>query len=330
MDVRQVASTSISIGAEEIRNRDFYSQTKTHYTTTMKFWNYNQLTKSYELNSQVTPPHDKVTSVSFHPTENIVVTTGKDGKFIFWTTGKKENKTRIQSKQNGISEAEKSEFFWYCKSVGFYNHRPAHASCFSEDGSLLAISYDRTITLWDPETITLKHTLNFTVSDYHIKELHFITKTPYLISANRTHFFVWNLLSLSVWWYSELYKIKSIAVDPINPRFSILFRQYRDSPNTLHPFNPTQLENFSIDQVIPELKGKAPLESINYANYATEVTKRITSNGKRTNIQNNLPETIKDTCEVLIQSKIDSQLCMPIPPLEYFSQKGLHLLFLFV
>lgn len=47
---------------------------------------------------------------------------------------------------------------WTCDFVGSYHNYQATHCCFSEDGSLLAVSFDKTITVWDSETWDLKCT----------------------------------------------------------------------------------------------------------------------------------------------------------------------------
>ena len=47
---------------------------------------------------------------------------------------------------------------WSCTSQGFYRDLPCGASGFSCDGSLLAVAFQTTLTLWDPDTVSLRHT----------------------------------------------------------------------------------------------------------------------------------------------------------------------------
>lgn len=45
---------------------------------------------------------------------------------------------------------------WTCDSVGFYRDHPAGVARFSEDGSILAVAFGATLTLWDPDVNVLK------------------------------------------------------------------------------------------------------------------------------------------------------------------------------
>jgi NET1-associated nuclear protein 1 (U3 small nucleolar RNA-associated protein 17) len=48
---------------------------------------------------------------------------------------------------------------WRCESVGFFRSLPAGDISFSADGSLLAVTFGPTLTVWVPETNLLKCSL---------------------------------------------------------------------------------------------------------------------------------------------------------------------------
>lgn len=47
---------------------------------------------------------------------------------------------------------------WTCDFVGSYHKYQATNCCFCEDGSLLAVSFEEIVTIWDSETWELKCT----------------------------------------------------------------------------------------------------------------------------------------------------------------------------
>jgi hypothetical protein len=55
--------------------------------------------------------------------------------------------------------AEKGVMVWRCESVGFFRSLPAGDVSFSADGSLLAVTFGATLTVWVPETNLLKCSL---------------------------------------------------------------------------------------------------------------------------------------------------------------------------
>jgi NET1-associated nuclear protein 1 (U3 small nucleolar RNA-associated protein 17) len=73
-----------------------------------------------------------------------------------------------------------------CRSVGDFKDFPASALSFSTDGSLLAVAYKSTITLWDPMSSTFHRSLTFTnCVEETITHLAFIPSSRYLVSATQ-------------------------------------------------------------------------------------------------------------------------------------------------
>jgi len=63
--------------------------------------------------TQVSSPHKgDITSISYHPTEDIVITTSKDGTFKTWT------KVVEESRSQGPSYVE----YWTARSAGVYRN----------------------------------------------------------------------------------------------------------------------------------------------------------------------------------------------------------------
>jgi hypothetical protein len=55
--------------------------------------------------------------------------------------------------------AEKGVMVWRCESVGFFRNLPTGDISFSADGSLMAVAFGPTLTVWVPETSELKCSL---------------------------------------------------------------------------------------------------------------------------------------------------------------------------
>ncbi len=58
---------------------------------------------------------------------------------------------------------------WNCESVGYYKEEEAAPADFSEDGSLLAVGFGSSVTLWDPDTNALKTNLLHTAGNAQIR-----------------------------------------------------------------------------------------------------------------------------------------------------------------
>jgi hypothetical protein len=75
--------------------------------------------------------------------------------------------------------------------------------------------YGQVVTLWDPFTVTLRHTLLHPPPIEHIRWARFVPASPYLVCASTHTLYVWNLLTVSVWWSYAL-PVCGLAVDGIN------------------------------------------------------------------------------------------------------------------
>ncbi|XP_060636388.2 WD repeat-containing protein 75 [Anolis sagrei] len=165
----------------------------------MKLWAYDEQTQSFTLNTRINMPHENhITAMCFRctdETENTtptLVTASNDGRFKVWmlvveSDGEDQNKT------------------WTCDFVGSYHNYRATNCCFCEDGSLLAVSFDKIVTVWDSETWDLKCT--FCHPPGTILSLCFgrLSCSKYLLgSTNTGSLCCWNLLSCTLEWSAQL------------------------------------------------------------------------------------------------------------------------------
>ncbi|KAG9349177.1 hypothetical protein JZ751_029501 [Albula glossodonta] len=110
--------------------------------TSLKLWAYNEMTQSFELNTNISSPHeDRITAMCFSTdTETtLLVTTSKDGHFKAWQLAKD-----WESQGDGTS--------WSCDFVGSYHHLRPTSCCFSADGSVLAVGFQEIVTVWSPDS----------------------------------------------------------------------------------------------------------------------------------------------------------------------------------
>ena len=131
----------------------------------LKFWRYDAAQSNYELNTEVMMPHqDRVTALAFQPGlpgadrdgPPCLVSIGRDCKFKIW---------RLVDDTDIYRQKEA----WTCDVAGDFRQWTPTSVSFSEDGSLLAISFGNTVTLWDPMTSTLSTTLSHTLIDQEIR-----------------------------------------------------------------------------------------------------------------------------------------------------------------
>ncbi|KAK2497646.1 hypothetical protein MC885_021137 [Smutsia gigantea] len=182
----------------------------------MKLWIYNKKTQGFVLNTKVNMPHeDHITAVCFcnagKSKDPTLVTASKDGHFKVWIL-------------TDDSDIYKKAVGWTCDFVGSYHKYQATNCCFSEDGSLLAVSFEEIVTIWDSETWELKCT--FCQRAGKIRHLCFgrLTCSKYLLGAAEIGFlYCWNLLSCALEWSAKL-NIRVMEPDPNSENIAAISR----------------------------------------------------------------------------------------------------------
>ncbi|KAJ8313937.1 hypothetical protein KUTeg_008498 [Tegillarca granosa] len=196
----------------------------------LKFWLFNDKSQAYVLNTVVEMPHEgKVNSLIFRPEgvvemeyQPTVVSSSIDGKFKTW---KLIDDTDIYRSNNK----------WSCELVGYYRNKPAGPCCFAEDGSLLAVVFESTITVWEPDDNILRETFIDQVDNTHIRALEFGRKSccHLLISVSSSTLKCWNLLSCSVQWVVDL-QCDLLIADPKSDLMAVV-----TSDQSLFIFKPS-------------------------------------------------------------------------------------------
>ncbi|XP_078408023.1 WD repeat-containing protein 75 [Cetorhinus maximus] len=176
----------------------------------MKLWAYNQEKQSFVLNTTINAPHEShISALCFQNLNGsrsglaTLVTAGLDCQFKVWVLG-------------DDSDIYRKSVSWSCDFVGTYHHLQATNCSFSEDGSLLAVSFEQIITLWDPETWDLKCT--FCHPPGKIRDLAFgrLSCSKYLLGTTENGFLCcWNLLTCTLEWSTQL-NVMVLQVDPLS------------------------------------------------------------------------------------------------------------------
>ena len=157
----------------------------------LKFWAYDVDTQRYALNSRVNKPHSlPLTSISLcKPRQGYSLracTTSEDRSFKVW---------ELQDKQKDTSGALSNIEHWTCVFQGAYKGLPCGASDFSDDGSVLAVSFGPVITLWDAYELRLCESICRSSSSDKIEHVAFLNQCPNLVAASTTHLYYWDMLS---------------------------------------------------------------------------------------------------------------------------------------
>ena len=141
---------------------DWSNKSAGYHDMKLKFWRYDSSRSNYVLNTNVTMPHnDRITALAFQPgllgSEcPCLVSIGRDSKFKIW---------RLVDDTDIYRQKEA----WTCDVAGDFRKMMPTALSFSEDGSLLAIAFQDTVTLWDPMTSNLNTTLTHSLVDQPIQ-----------------------------------------------------------------------------------------------------------------------------------------------------------------
>ncbi|XP_011870474.1 PREDICTED: WD repeat-containing protein 75 [Vollenhovia emeryi] len=195
----------------------------------LKFWLYDLKKQIFVLNTSIELPHENgVNALHFQPDttfddgEWLAVTTGKDDKFKLWSLGK------------SFATEDKDTKHWYCYGVGDYRNLAATDAGFSMDGSLLAIGFHSTLTLWIPETCELKSSLTHSQYNYPITRIEFGKHEAchLVVVVSQQHITVWNILTLAITWTVSL-NVVSLACD-LKSTYIAAFT----SDNSLYVFTP--------------------------------------------------------------------------------------------
>ncbi|NXY83150.1 WDR75 protein, partial [Alcedo cyanopectus] len=199
----------------------------------LKLWFYNEETQSFKLNTRINMPHeDHITDMCFRDMGELeedslmLVTAGRDHVFKAWVMVEDTD----PEAQQGVS--------WSCDFVGSYHNYQATHCCFSEDGSLLAVSFEETITVWDSVTWDLKCT--FCHPPGKIRNICFgrLTCSKYLISATDHGFLCcWNLLSCALEWSAHL-NILVLQPDPLSEYIAAV--SWLSKESSLFVFKPNE------------------------------------------------------------------------------------------
>ncbi|CAG8503216.1 7091_t:CDS:10 [Acaulospora colombiana] len=195
-------------GSWMVDSRDDHETTPELY---LKFWRFDSSLQTYVLNTRVDHPHSKpIVSLNCHrgssDSSPVFVTTGLDNKFKVW---------RISAEND--SKTSERRIVWSCTFVGSYRQYTPGTAAFSHDGSILAIAYGSIVTLWDSRLNVLNRVLP---NNEPVKHIVFTNNAPFLVTTTRSHLYVWNLLTCTIWWSYRL-EVHHLVADPENSSFAV-------------------------------------------------------------------------------------------------------------
>ena len=171
----QVSLACLSADGCALASVESRSEAELRQHAALKLWAF--VNGEWLLTARVPQPHQgTVCGLAFHPHIYLVASAATDAKFKLWeglpprptatlpTLQAQPSSTEQQATQDSepavINDNAAAGVRWACRSVGYYRQSAATAVAFSADGTLLAVSYaPDVVTLWDPLTNELLHTL---------------------------------------------------------------------------------------------------------------------------------------------------------------------------
>ncbi|XP_034249175.1 WD repeat-containing protein 75 [Thrips palmi] len=188
----------------------------------LKFYTFNHTTQRHSLNTSINLPHDgRVYALRFRPAENddmlMAVTTGADKKFRIW----------------GLASGK----HWHCISMGHYRDLSVRDAAFSSDGSVLGISFDSTLTLWNPDSCDFQCSLSpATPKGPPIMSIQFGSRDccHLVVAGSSEGLTVWSILTLSIVWTVPL-ELTILCKDPFSKYMAAFTKD-----NTLYVFSPKE------------------------------------------------------------------------------------------
>ncbi|ELT98172.1 hypothetical protein CAPTEDRAFT_208278 [Capitella teleta] len=197
----EVSRSAFSPDGEWLATVEERIDRKTTPEIRLKFWKFNTSKQQFVLNTSVASPHElSVTDFTMRPALDLqAVSTSVDGRFKLWSL---VDDTDIYRKRQR----------WSCESVGFYRDCTPSKATYSSDGSILAVAFDTSLTLWDPDTNQLCEALSHPSKITHLAAG--VESTAHLlICGTSQNIYAWNLLSCSVHWCLDI-KPQNIVVNP--------------------------------------------------------------------------------------------------------------------
>jgi hypothetical protein len=187
----------------------------------LKFWGWDEETQVWALNTVVDAPHkDLITCVAVAPIisgEKVqVVTTSLDCTFKVWDSVTVDGATTFT-----------------CTSSNTFKKTAATHAAFSEDGTILAVSYGSTYCLYDSHSLTLAKTLTSLHNRDVVRSIAF---SGHLMVTITSRIEVWNLLTCAIEWSVKMNTTK-FAIDAVTRRFAVFRNDHKAKKGCVHVFD---------------------------------------------------------------------------------------------
>ncbi|XP_075536125.1 WD repeat-containing protein l(2)05287 isoform X1 [Dermacentor variabilis] len=174
--------------------------------TRLKFWRFDHTLQNFVLDTSVYAPHNGfLNDLQLHKPDRcnsggtfLALTTASDRKFRLWAP---QDEVAVPDGPAAASQSKVHVSSWNCIGSGVFRGFVAGKGSISQDGSLLAVSFGRSATLWS-EDCAMRAVLAHPRCSSNITELSFGqgTSSHLLTTCTEMKLIVWDVISLSVLW----------------------------------------------------------------------------------------------------------------------------------
>ncbi|XP_075750306.1 WD repeat-containing protein l(2)05287 isoform X2 [Rhipicephalus microplus] len=177
--------------------------------TRLKFWRFDHVLQNFVLDTSVYAPHNgplKDLQLYNPGSESsggtfLALTTGDDRKFRLWAP---QNEVAVPDGPAAALQSQVHVSSWNCIGSGSFRGFVAGKGSISQDGSLLAVGFGRSATLWS-EDCALRAALAHPQCPSSITELCFGqgASSHLLTTCTEVKLIVWDIICLTVLWELE-------------------------------------------------------------------------------------------------------------------------------
>ncbi|ODM91074.1 WD repeat-containing protein 75, partial [Orchesella cincta] len=210
----------------------------------LKFWKFDKVKQMFILNTCVDWPHETpLSTLKMQPIPEqdgmlAASSSTRDSKFKFW------------SLVSDPSIHGKSEW-WVCEKAPTYKDEPSGPLAFSTDGSILAASFGKILTLWDTDSLDFRLSLCHQRLTESIKAIEFgqNVSSHLILCLTTSNLVVWDVITSSLLWVAPV-SLDCICVDPL----SNLVAGISGSTNHLYFFSPDSPSPLAVHKNVSKSK----------------------------------------------------------------------------
>lgn len=189
----------------------------------LKFWEYDEVLQKFVLNTSMELPHEGCCIFAMEmSSDDILATTGPDNKFKLWALFELPN-------------VQKTKQVWALLKFATFRLLPCKAVDFSQDASLVSVSFGPVLTLWETSSCILKCSLTPPLKRDDVNFVRFgrSESSHLVLTASTAWLSAWNVITLCMVWTVQL-RTTLLSSDPFS-NYMCAF----SNKNSLFIFNPS-------------------------------------------------------------------------------------------